>query len=250
MTRTHVAAVSERTGGAASSIPAGLTMTDAVHRRLSADIVSGRLAPGDRLQFEMLKQRYEVGISPLREALQRLSSESLVTSEGHVGFRVAPMSLRDLEDINSMRLMLETAALRDSLRNGDVAWESRVVAASHQLSRSPLPSTPDSPEAEHWEEQHRVFHDVLISACGSRWTLVFCRTLFWQFRRYRRIILAKYWSQAPVRTTIDAEHKRLVDAVLARDDERAVALLTTHYENSARRVVAEYRRVHGEGSML
>ena len=117
-------------------------------------------------------------------------------------------------------------------------------ALSIQLSRTPIPTDPDSAQAESLgEEQHRIFHHTLTSACASRWTLQFCRTLFAQFHRYRRIILAKYWRSTPLRTTIDAEHQRLVDAALKRDTERTAQLLATHYGNSAKRVVAEFRRL-------
>ena len=191
----------------------------------------------------MLEQRYDAGISPLREALQRLTSESLVRAEGHVGFRVAPMSLGDLEDINALRLLLEARALRESIKHGDLRWESGVVSAAHQLSRTPLPTDPKSGQAEAWEEPHRVFHGALICACPSRWTLQFSRTLFAQFRRYRRIVLARYWSSTPLRKTIDAEHQRLVDAALKRDADHPAELLATHYGNSAKRVVAEFRRL-------
>lgn len=216
------------------------TLADEVHQRLHADIVSGRLAPGAKLPFDYLRQRYDAGIAPLREALQRLSSESLVIGEGHVGFTVAPISLQDLQDINELRVELEVRALRASIQHGDIAWEANVVAAAHQLARTAIPTDPDSADAEVWEEQHRIFHDALISACPSRWTLQFCRTLFSQFRRYRRVVLTRYWASSPVRSTIDAEHQRLVSAVIGRNADAAADLLTVHYTNSAKRVVSEF----------
>ena len=219
---------------------AKMTKADAVYRSLTVDIVSGHLAPGTKLAFDMLKRRYGAGLSPIREALQRLTSEHLVTVESHVGFRVAPVSRRDLEEINSLRLQLEVQALRDSFSHGDLGWEASVVTAAHMLNRTPIPVDDDSPEAEKWEEQHRLFHDALISKCQARWTLRFCRILFAQFRRYRRVILHRYWSSPPLREVIDAEHQRLVDAVVARDVEAAVATLTEHYENSGRRVLQDY----------
>ena len=232
------------TGCEADGGPDGakMTMAEAVHRRLTADIVSGRLAPGTKLAFDMLKKRYGAGLSPIREALQRLTSEHLATVEGHVGFRVAPVSRRDLKEINALRLQLEVQAIRDSFAHGDLGWEARVVAAAHRLNRTPIPVDHDSPDAENWEEQHRLFHDALISECQSRWTLQFCRILFAQFRRYRRVILDRYWSSPPLREAIDAEHQRLVDAVVGRDVETAVAMLTEHYENSGRRVLQDYER--------
>ena len=74
--------------------PAVRTQTDRVHRRLRADIIAGRLAPGTRLAMEQLKTAYGVGLSPLREALSRLSSQGLVEQLSQRGFRVAGVSRR------------------------------------------------------------------------------------------------------------------------------------------------------------
>lgn len=220
-----------------------LTLADDVYLRIASDIVSGRLLPAEKLAFEKLRQRYGFGVSPLREALQRLCGENLVVAEGHVGFRVAPISLADLEDINATRLMLESHALREAILHGDVRWEASIVAVAHQLSRLPIPQDAHDSSADDWEEGHRQLHDTLISACPSRWTLQFCRILFSQFGRYRRIILTRYWKSTPLRSTIDAEHDALVKAVLARDSKTAVSMLAVHYTNSAERVVTEYRRI-------
>lgn len=172
-----------------------------------------------------------------------LAIESLVVAESHVGFTVAPMSLQDLEDINALRVDLKVRALRASMLHGDVHWEGQVVAAAHQLSRTPIPVDLNSTAAEAWEEQRRVFHDTLIAACPSRWTLQICRTLFSQFRRYRRVILKRHWTSTPVRATVDAEHQRIVDAVIRRQADKAAALLAEHYTKSAQRVVAEFKRL-------
>lgn len=226
-----------------------LTLAEEAQERLSADIISGRLKPDEKLGFEMLKQRYDVGVSPLREALQRLVGENLVTFEGHVGYRVAPIELSDLMDINALRRTLEVQALRNAIANGSAQWEAQVVAVAHQLSRLPIPTDPHGVQADQWEECHWVFHNVLISACTSRWTLQFCRTLFAQFRRYRRIILTGYWTSHDVRVVVDREHEQLVQAVVARDGDRAAAILEAHYDNSAARVVSEYERLVTAGAL-
>ena len=115
--------------------------------------------------------------------------------------------------------------------------------AAHRLSSVPRPQDPASEEAGAWEECHRAFHDTLISACSSRWLLLFCRTLFDQFGRYRRLILVQYWKFSPLRSTIDMEHKRVVDAVLGRDADKAAQLLKKHYDNSGECVVGQYRKL-------
>ena len=219
------------------------TMAAAVYLRLADDILTGRLAPGQKLPFDMLRQTYGYSVSPLREALQRLAIENWVDAVDHIGFRVAPVSLEDLRDINTMRTLLEPRALREAVENGDIAWETKVVSAAHKLSRMPIPEDPASAAADVWEDAHREFHEALISACPSRRLLQFCRLLFAQFRRYRRLVLTRYWSSEALRATVDAEHKRVIDAALDRHAEKAAELLAQHYSRSAERVIAEYKRL-------
>jgi hypothetical protein len=70
------------------------------------------LAPGSPLRSDQLRARYDVGISPLREALTRLVSERLVTSVGQRGFRVAPLTAYDVEDTMMTRIVIEREASR------------------------------------------------------------------------------------------------------------------------------------------
>ncbi len=226
-----------------SFAPQRQTTTDRIEQQLRADITAGRLPPGAKLGFEMLKKRYGVGVSPLREALQRLVSERLVIGEGHVGFRVAPLSIEELHDINNLRRKLAADALRDAIANGTPEWGGKLLAAAHELRCAPLPSDPDGPEVDYWEEKHRHFHAVLLSTCRSTWLLQFCRILDDQYLRYRRIVLRQYWSSAEVRKVIDREHQALVDAALNKDADTAVSLLCAHYDSSAEGVIKEYERL-------
>jgi DNA-binding GntR family transcriptional regulator len=99
-----------------SAIPG--TYIEAVQQRLREDIVSGRLAPREKLRLAELKTRYEMGSSPLREALSRLVGEGLVTFEGNKGFRVRGLSREDLADIAYMRTAVETFAIRTAIERG------------------------------------------------------------------------------------------------------------------------------------
>jgi len=230
-----------------SPAEAKLTTAERMERQLVADITAGRLAPGAKLGFEMLKQRYGVGVSPLREALQRLVAENLVISEGHVGFRVAPLRIDDLRDINNLRRKLGADALRDAIAHGTPEWGGRLLAAAHQLACQPLPTDPDSAEADEWEACHRHFHDTLLSACRSRWLLHFCRTLDAQYVRYRRIMLRRYWSDQDTQSVVNHDHRALVDAALRKDADTAVAILLEHYDSNAQGVLEEYERLVDEG---
>lgn len=213
------------------------TSADSVEQRLSADICSGRLEPGAKLAFGMLRERYGVGLSPLREALQRLVSQNLVTAEGHVGFRVAALSLEELQDVQSLRKRLSADALRASIANGTIDWESDVLGAAHRLARARTPVDPYGDDADAWEEAHRQLHWALISACPSKWLLQFCRVLDAQYIRYRRIVLARGWSSRDFRDRVHNEHARLVEETVNRNADLAVQLLQAHFDNNAQDVL-------------
>ena len=84
--------------------------------RLRKDVLVGTFPAGVKLKVEELQQAYGFSSSPLREALSRLAQEGLVRADERRGFRVAPLSSEDLEDITRMRLMLDVQALEDAIR--------------------------------------------------------------------------------------------------------------------------------------
>ena len=191
---------------------------------IRADIVAGALSPGSRLGVDKLKERYGVGASTIREALSLLSADALVVVEGQRGFRVSELSADDFRDLNNARQLLESHALRQSIERGDDEWEASVVAAYHRLSRANQ-RMHDGVEGAfgEWEARNREFHEALVSRCTSQWILSMLQTLNQHSERYRRAALA---ANAP--RDVHAEHTALMDAALARDADRAVAVLTDH----------------------
>ena len=207
----------------ASGPAAPKTLVESAYRDLRRDIIEGQLAPGEKLRVEHLKDHYGVGAGTLREALSLLISDALVVSQGQRGFRVAPVSLADLEDITHTRVMLECEALRQSIALGDDDWEGSLLAAFHRLSKAEEKLT-DSTAREEWEERNRIFHEVLISACPSRWIKHFLAILYHQAERYRRLSLYLQ----PIPRDVHAEHEALFKATLARDSEKACAVMAEH----------------------
>jgi DNA-binding GntR family transcriptional regulator len=123
------------------------------------------------------------------------------------------------------------------MARGDAAWEAEVVAAMHMLSRTPLPSSAqDRGAAALWEERHRRFHFALVSACGSDWLLRFWNTLADHSERFRKLrLLHRHVEAAKVRD-LEAEHRAIMDAVLARDVPKATALMDQHLTNTEQSV--------------
>jgi DNA-binding GntR family transcriptional regulator len=217
------------------------TIAESIYHRLRQDILWGRFAPGVPLRSDELRARYEVGISPLREALTRLTAERLVTSVGQRGFRIPPLTAYDVEDTMLTRLIIEREALAHSIENGDIAWETAVVGAFHALSRNPIPKEPGQ-ATEGWAICHRQFHMALISACGSRWQMELAGLLFDQAERHR-MLRVKFAPAPKLKRDTVREHRQIFDAALARDVKAAVAALEKHYETTAKQVIAVLSRV-------
>lgn len=211
-----------------------MTLSDTVYERLRADIVQGRFPPLQPLRLEQLKQQYGVGFSPLREALNRLQGERLVVSAAQRGFRVRALSVAEMWDAVESRILVEGEALRRSIECGGDDWEAGLVASFHALSLvvKRLGDGADAEALDALEQRHREFHRALISACGSTWLLDFAGTLGTETERYRTLALRS----ATLRRDrdLDAEHKALLDAALARDADRAAGLLDEHYRETGR----------------
>jgi len=140
----------------------GKTLGSRVYDQLRDDIVAGNLAPGQRLTLGSLKERYVVGVTPLREALYRLTSSMLVMVEDQRGFRVAPISVEHLKDITSSREHIETLVLRDAFQRGGDLWKKRVYIAFEQLLHTPMHSPPNGLITREWEVEHRSFHQAVL----------------------------------------------------------------------------------------
>ncbi len=202
------------------------SLTSMVYQKIMADIVGRRLKPGRKLLLQSLREDYGVGNSPIREALNRLAGQGLVVGKDQQGFRVAPASAEELLEIVKTRCWLEEIGLRESIRHGDEQWEERVLLANHRLTRTPRPKGKSLLEDRlKWEKRHREFHLTLLSACGSSILVDYCSDLQERTFRYRNLSSVRAYRNG---LAVD-EHRGICDAVLERDADRAVELLTAHY---------------------
>jgi DNA-binding GntR family transcriptional regulator len=219
------------------------TQSSALVERVRADIVAGALAPGARLKLPDLAERYRSGINPLREALARLSATGLVLLEDQKGFRVAPVSREDFLDLTRVRTELESLALRQAIEHGDVEWEAQIIATHHRLTRMNLTAAGNSKRlSDAWETIHQDFHLALISGCNSRWLIQFHNQLAKQSARYRRLAI----SFTDTKRDIAGEHAELVEAVLARNADRACHLIRSHFSRTTNIVLGSTTAARGK----
>jgi DNA-binding GntR family transcriptional regulator len=201
------------------------SVSEKAYRRIRTDIIFGKLAPAEKLKLERLREDYGASVSTLRELLSRLTSEGLVVAEGQRGFEVAPISGENLRELAALRLLLESHALAQSFKAGDMDWEGRVVAAYHKLSAiEKRLLTGDRADAETWKRYDFEFHHALISACGSNALLEIHAPVYDKYLRYQ-MIAGVFRGEIAAR-----EHQKLLDCALGRDAKAARDVLVVHIE--------------------
>jgi DNA-binding GntR family transcriptional regulator len=204
------------------------TRADAIHAQLRADILAGRLRPGQRLQFGDLGRRYEASIGVLREVLARLTEQGLVCAEPQLGFRVVSLSADDLIQLTEARVAIETILLRQAIEHGGLEWESTVLAAHHTLARTPTLDAEGRASAA-WLSAHDRYHEALLEAGPNRRLRAIADSVRAADQLYRA------WADSLPQTDendIVREHRQILDAVLARDVEEAIHQLSRHIEAS------------------
>lgn len=245
--RSFAIAPASESSGPAAVQGNGPTLGEQAYKNLHTDILNGFFGAGRPLRLEVLKERYGLSFSPLREALSRLQSERLVVASALRGFRVAELSISEMWDCIDTRLLVEGEALRRSVQRGSDDWEGAVMGTFQALSGcakrlSTLVRARTENEDEELERRHRDFHAALIGAADSRCLLDLSAQLYAQTERYRRpILLAGTQGKSPGRN-IHAEHEAIMKAALKRDAARAVELLNAHYRKTGEAIERNFHR--------
>lgn len=208
---------------------AAKTLADEAYQRIREDIIHGAFVPNQKLQPDVLRERYDIGLSPVREALSRLALDGLAVAEGQRGFFVAPVSKGELLDIADLRIRFAVLAVERSLKIGDDKWENRVVTTYYQLNKIEKQLERDpATYADEWERRNRAFHLALESGCNSPWLIHFCEMLYDQLERYRRLFV----SYPSIDPSIYDEHRAIMECALSRD-EKACELLAKHFTHAS-----------------
>lgn len=196
------------------------SISERVFLTLREDLLNGHYQAGEKLCISSLRAHYDVGLSPLREALNRLAAVGLLEQATQRGFSVPKLTSDELQDIVNLRIELEGMAIARAIKFGDSRWESEVLAAGHRLKAAEKEGVP----LAEWEHLHTQFHSTLLSSCQSHWTLKFIRQLHDQFDRYRR----KAPRNSAVRKTLNEQHDEMVNLALARDEAKIRQLVEDH----------------------
>ncbi|HSK97629.1 MAG TPA: GntR family transcriptional regulator [Euzebyales bacterium] len=206
------------------------TLSDARASRLTAHeyardslrraILRGDLETGSRVPQVAWARRLEVSTTPIREALRDLATEGMVELDAHRGAFVNRLTFEQVQEIYHIRQILEPAAMRDAARLTTPASMARIEHLHALLG--------EQVGLGRWAELHCEFHDALLSDVPSE--------------RLKRTIINLRNSAAPYVAAARRrqgtalahaeEHRDLLDALRARDEERAAAVALQHLEST------------------
>jgi DNA-binding GntR family transcriptional regulator len=191
--------------------------------RIREDIISGRLAAGERLSELALAERFGVSRGPVREALVQLDQEGFVVAKPHCGVRVAtptPDSIRAL--IIPIRRTIEAYALRlifddlneDDFRLWEAILERMATACQHKDTAAAV-------------EQDVAFHRSLLERAGQPDLLAIWSSIVARIRgHFREVHLTR--RDEPI--DVHADHQQLVETFRSGDKEAAVLSLEAHIQ--------------------
>lgn len=207
-------------------------LRETVYDVLRADMISCRLPPGIDIREQELAQRFGVSKSPVRDALMRLEREGLVITLPRQGYRVAPVSLPDVQDMFGLREALEHASMERIVRHASEAQ----LAELDSFRRF----TPDE-----WNggfvEYNREFHRTLARISGNARMRDHLFDLMDQMDRAVQLSINSLKRGDP--QAVVNEHIEIIDMLQARDANRAQRLIRRHVSQAGKRVVQAMSRV-------
>ena len=197
-------------------------MAEAAVERLREAIIMGELTPGTPLRLEDLARSLGMSISPIREAVRQLEALGLAEHVPHHGAKVMGLDVEELRELFSIRLALETLAVRRAAEL--FSAEDAEAAAARLADYHEARQAGDTRAAV---REHTAFHFTLYEAARSSWLLRLIRPAWDSCERYRPVLLS-------ARGTLQDQHedldRELLAACTAHDPDRAAAALHAHLE--------------------
>lgn len=200
-------------------------MREAVYDQLRADMLCCKLPPGAEIREAELAARFQVSKSPVRDALMRLEREGLVITLPRQGYRVAPVSLLDVQDMFHLRAALERACMERIVRQAS----DEQLATLDRFRRF---------EPEAWAGSfiayNRAFHRMLAELAANGRMRDQLGDLIDQMERAVLMSLNNVKKGNP-QSLVD-EHCRIIDALQMRQVKRAERLAEQHIAAAGKRV--------------
>ena len=214
------------------------SLHEQTYQALRTSILSGDLAPGERLVETQLAQRLQVSRTPIREAIRQLQKDGLVTADGLEGLQVTSISAADAAQLYDCRLALETLSVTGACLQMSaeqmLLLEANVLEAE-QIMRNP----PAKLNVMQLLDLDYGFHRLIAEGSGNRWLV----TLLDQVFDKMLLLRMQTTRQNPEVLEIRIEHGQIYQAIAHRQTEAALVSLQEHLLASKERVVGELQQM-------
>ena len=203
-----------------------------IYREVRRSILMGRCRPGERLDLHGLGREYGTSVTPVREALQMLAQEGLVTVKPHSGYFVTRITLKQLGDLLDLRQILELAAVE---RAATRITEEQLA----QLAKVHAGYTGDDDAAyDRYTEENRRFHQLIAEASGNEELAGAVGRLH---DRLARFMVLRHAGK-----TMEKSHERIVEALRSGNRDAARQAMLDEVRESRETVLA--RVIEAEGT--
>jgi DNA-binding GntR family transcriptional regulator len=191
-------------------------------RRLRYEILTGALAPGERLVEEHLTQRFGTSRAPLREALRQLAEQGLIEHLPRRGVRVAELSAADADELFALRNVLERYAVQTAFAQPGAASLAGVTSAWQLMAEAAR-----SGDVFAENNAHQRFHVELVALAGQRHLLTAFEPVI---LKLQLLMATNLRLEAEQRDAVEgvARHRRLLDALATGDLETVLEALSGH----------------------
>ncbi|MGI6036424.1 MAG: GntR family transcriptional regulator [Limnochordia bacterium] len=216
------------------------TLQSLVYENMRDAILSGRLAPGQRVVAAKIAEEMGVSRMPVRESLRRLETEGLITTVPHKEAVVRRLSAKEMEDIYSVRLVLEGYGGRLAARRITAKEIAKLEELTNQAEELLA-------QGDYWgvQEANERFHKLFFEASGSEVLCELLRNLWSRCYAYRHLSAAMGKRE---RIAIE-EHREIIRALVDKDGDRVERLVWEHTEKAVepllRRLKIEEQREEG-----
>lgn len=200
------------------------TRVDDAYDRLKLEILENRMPPGYQAPEPEIADRLGMSRTPVREALIRLQAEGLVDLIPRRGARVLPVSPNDMREIYQILTALEPEAAALVARRELAPAEIALLEGP----TSDMERTIETGDLDAWAAADDRFHRALLDLSPNRRISTFIKQLLNQAHRARMVTLRL---RKPPRTST-REHRDILTAILAHDDDRARMLFRAHRERA------------------
>lgn len=212
-------------------IPESVTSYERVHAAMLRDIINGAIKPGERLKTADLATRYKVSQMPIREAIQRLQGEGLVTLTPNHGARVRSFDAKFIADLYALRAELLAYAHRDIFIHWDAALPDRLAKVQERYDNAVEMNDPAACQVANIE-----FHGLMNKRCSNAEVI---RVLESQERLVQTLRSAMGYSRDRLMQQAQ-EHWMLIHAIRRRDMVGAMAIVRDHAIHAGSDVIALY----------